>query len=534
MAPTVVRFTTAIIANVLLAATATTAKAQTQTLFRADDGTAYQVLRTIPPLGLGATHVTFTSIGGSASGVGSCLGPGSADGDLVSAVGGANPAEFQALHPYNQIVRTAILVPNDITTLTFDEREGGRVSLGISNADCIGAGAPLPCCTDAGTGTCQALDVCKNASDCMGQPDVQGTMDLDVASPGVPAACIANGATADCEIPITRNTFAFGLAATGSPPVCTTPADVTVNSMICDPAPTDGFTLDDGGAIVFIYDSSLACRGFTGVYGGFLTSDTFEAMDICPASETNRIVAAAAEIESSSSEGCPTTTPTEAGPSSTPTATPTQMVTSTPSSITTPTLTTINTATPTPSPALVCAKNPQAGCRAAGTSVLFIKQTTDATMNKLVWRWSKGAATDLSALGNPVTGTTIYHLCIYGSTGGTPGLALRALIPAASMCGGGLCWRPSGSKGFNYSDSAGQADGIIKVVLRTGTNGNAKVLLKGTGANLPAIVPANMTNLIAQDPTVTVQLVNSDGQCWESVYEAPATKATGISFRDKF
>jgi len=124
MAPTVVRFTTAIIANLLLAATAATAKAQTQTLFRADDGTAYQVLRTIPPLGSGSTHVTFTSIGGSATGAGSCLGPGSVDGDLVSAVGGANPADFEALHPYNQIVRTAILVPNDITTLTFDEQLG--------------------------------------------------------------------------------------------------------------------------------------------------------------------------------------------------------------------------------------------------------------------------------------------------------------------------------------------------------------------------------------------------------------------------
>jgi hypothetical protein len=494
MAPTGVRFTTAIIANVLLAATAATAKAQTQTLFRADDGTAYQVLRTIPPLGSGATHVTFTSIGGSASDAGSCLGPGSADGDLVSAVGGANPAEFQELHGYNQVVRTAILVPNDITTLSFDEHEGGHVSLGISNADCIGAGVPLPCCTGAGTGTCQALDVCKNASDCMGHPNVQ-TMDLDVASPGVPAACIANGVAADCDYPFTRSTFAFGVAATGSPPLCTTLADVTVNSMICNPAPTDGFTLDEGGAIVFIYDSSLACSGFAAAYGGFLTSDTFGAMDTCPASETNRIVAPAAE-DASSSVGCPTTTPT-------------------------------------PSAAGVCAESPQPGCRTAGTSALFINQTTDPTTNKLAWQWSKGAATDLFALGNPVTGTTIYRLCIYGSTGGAPALALRALIPAASMCGGGSCWRPSGTKGFDFSDSAGQADGIIRVVLRTGTNGTARVLLKGRGANLPAIVPANMTSLLAQNPIVTVQLVNSDGQCWESVYEARATKTTGTVFLGK-
>jgi hypothetical protein len=180
----------------------------------------------------------------------------------------------------------------------------------------------------------------------------------------------------------------------------------------------------------------------------------------------------------------------------------------------------------------MCAARPRSGCRAAGTSLLLING--NQSNGKLIWEWGKGAATDLFALGNPVTGSTNYGLCIYGSSGGVPGLALTALIPAAGMCGGEFCWKPSGTKGFSYRDAAGQASGITKVGIHTGTQGEAKVSLKGRGSNLPHIVPANANNLLSQDPLVTVQLVNTMGECWESVFAAPATKVDGTSFRDKF
>jgi hypothetical protein len=53
-----------------------------------------------------------------------------------------------------------------------------------------------------------------------------------VASGGVPAACIANGVAADCECPLIRNIFAFGVSASGSPPVCDTLSDLTVNTTV--------------------------------------------------------------------------------------------------------------------------------------------------------------------------------------------------------------------------------------------------------------------------------------------------------------
>jgi hypothetical protein len=36
------------------------------------------------------------------------------------------------------------------------------------------------------------------------------------------------------------------------------------------------------------------------------------------------------------------------------------------------------------------------------------------------------------------------------------------------------------------------------------------------------------------DITVTVQLVNTEGECWEAVFAAPAMRVTGRLFKDQF
>jgi hypothetical protein len=291
--------------------------AQTQTLFRADDGTAYQLLRAIAPLGVGADEVVITTLGGAATGVGACVGIGSMSGSATSAIGGVNPNSGQILHPFDQIVRTGILVPNSISTASFDPQFGGRITLGT------GAGA---------------LNVCKDPFDCTGEVNIQPTATLDMASGGVPAACIANGLAADCDSPIIRNAFAFGLTANNNPPLCDTPSNVTVNTTVCAATPSDGFALANGEAILFIYDESLAGSGFTTAYGGFLI-DTDGMGSVCTA---NQVVASSAENRSSLPSG-PTQTPTE-----TPTNTPTSTATNTATDTATVTATPTNTATNTP------------------------------------------------------------------------------------------------------------------------------------------------------------------------------------------
>ena len=105
------------------------------------------------------------------------------------------------------------------------------------------------------------MNVCKDAFDCTGELNVQGTVALSSATGGVPKACIANGVNAGCDLANLRNVFAFGLAETGNPPTCTNPANATVNTTVCAAEPTDGFELTPPQAIVIIYDRASPALG---------------------------------------------------------------------------------------------------------------------------------------------------------------------------------------------------------------------------------------------------------------------------------
>jgi len=288
--------------------------------FRAADGTTYQVL-VAANLGGGAELIRVTTLAGAIAGAGSCAATGDMSGDPTSAIGGVLPPLMQ-LHPYASIRRTAIVIPNDISEINFVSTFGGRVTLGTGGG---------------------ALNVCLNAFDCMGQSNVQALTTLDQNSGGVPAACIAEGRQAACDGSNLRDVFAFGLAASGTPPICTTPDNVTVNSTVCAPTPADGFSLLDGQAVVFIYNSSLSASGFAIAAGGFgITSDGINNA-ACPA---NSIVSATGDNDSQSAPPPPTPTPTN---TSTVTATNTNTPTNTPTATNTVTSTFTSTSTLTPS-----------------------------------------------------------------------------------------------------------------------------------------------------------------------------------------
>jgi hypothetical protein len=221
------------------------------------------------------------------------------------------------LHPYSAIRRTAILTPNDVSMLSFSNTFGGRVTIGSGGA---------------------ALNICGAAFDCMGQANIQPLVGLNTADAGVPAACIAEDRNAACDGANLRDVFAFGLAAAGDPPVCTNPDGVTVNSTVCATEPTDGFTLDEGQAIIFVYNSSLAQSGFAVAVGGFGISTDLVNNPNCP--NPNSIVSATGDNDSQPAPPPPTSTPT-----STPTNTATN--TATPTNTATATFTATNTATPT-------------------------------------------------------------------------------------------------------------------------------------------------------------------------------------------
>ncbi len=292
-------------------ASAPVAQAQfTQTIYRAADGTAYQVVRVVPPLGAGAEHQRVTSIIGSATGSGGCSVSGSVSGQVTAAVVGALPPR-QAVHTYDDIKRTAILLPNSVTALNFDANNGGRLTLG-----------------SGGT----AINVCRVPSDCPGGIS-SAVVPLSSNTGGVPSACIAQDISTACDSTNKRDLIAFGMPASGSPPVCGSPNVVTTSTLLCAPEPADGFSLEANQAIVFIYNGTLSGLGFSLGAGGFGV-DTNGSNS--PGCGPNSVVSAGVRLDGSAAPPLPTWTPT-----------PTETFTLTPTRTSTYTVTATNTRTPT-------------------------------------------------------------------------------------------------------------------------------------------------------------------------------------------
>ena len=172
-----------------------------------------------------------------------------------------------------------------------------------------------------------------------------------------------------------------------------------------------------------------------------------------------------------------------------------------------------------------CGSAPALGCRSPvqpGKASLLMKNKTPDTGDALQWKWTKGAPTAKADFGSPTT-TTGYQLCIYD---GSASLVSSTAIPADGICAGRPCWSENGS-GFKYADKDATPDGVTKITLKQGlAPGQAKIGLKGKGANL------NLPALPLSQP-VTVQLRNSNGVCWEAVYSAPASKDDSTQFKDK-
>jgi hypothetical protein len=89
----------------------------------------------------------------------------------------------------------------------------------------------------------------------------------------------------------------------------------------------------------------------------------------------------------------------------------------------------------------------------------------------------------------------------------------RSSVPAGGTCGSLDCWRTLGATGFKYINRDRTPDGVLKVLLKSGTAGRAKVLVKGKGVNLP--FPASFLPMATP---VHVQLQSESGTCWQTTH----------------
>ncbi len=176
-------------------------------------------------------------------------------------------------------------------------------------------------------------------------------------------------------------------------------------------------------------------------------------------------------------------------------------------------------------------EEPEPDCREpiqTGKASLKLRNRSDDSKDRLTWKWAKGAATAPEEFGDPVNGFTAYTLCIYDEDGGGARLVLRASAPAGGSCTGRPCWEPMGSEGYRYRDKNLSPNGISHIMLRAGGPGKASLRFKGKGASLgmPSL-------LLLQDSKVTVQLKNTQGECWSAAYSAPASRNQADQFKDR-
>ena len=132
------------------------------------------------------------------------------------------------------------------------------------------------------------------------------------------------------------------------------------------------------------------------------------------------------------------------------------------------------------------------------------------TRDQLGWRWVSTATVAVGDFGNPIA-TSRYALCIYDGNGV---LKLAAAAPPDDTCAGRPCWRRTRS-GLQYRDRALTPDGLLKISLKAGPAGRAKIAVRGKGANLRMPAPPFTT-------PVRVQLGRNDAStCWEARFGTP-------------
>jgi len=170
-----------------------------------------------------------------------------------------------------------------------------------------------------------------------------------------------------------------------------------------------------------------------------------------------------------------------------------------------------------------CSATPFPGCRKPTvplTAKLLLVDDPDPLHDAIRWTWSKGEATDVTAFGDPLASDS-YALCLYDESG-TPALVFDAPISAGGTCGTKPCWKgtgdPPGATGFKYKNKDRTPEGVLKLVLKAGLEGKAKVVVKGGGPRLgngafglpplPLALPARL------------QLQGPGGECWEAVYSS--------------
>jgi hypothetical protein len=159
-----------------------------------------------------------------------------------------------------------------------------------------------------------------------------------------------------------------------------------------------------------------------------------------------------------------------------------------------------------------CAPAPRQDCFEAAKALILAKEDKQGKELLKVSLLKIEGDIPTSTFGDLPTEEGQVSLCIYGDNGD---LVQEYVIDrGGEFCGRRPCWLPKSTKGFSFSDKAGESSGINKVNLFGGSGGKAKVTLRGKNNarkdlfNLPLV-----TAELEASTSPSVQLSFDTGAC---------------------
>ncbi|HYD49914.1 MAG TPA: hypothetical protein VEB21_16265 [Terriglobales bacterium] len=160
-------------------------------------------------------------------------------------------------------------------------------------------------------------------------------------------------------------------------------------------------------------------------------------------------------------------------------------------------------------------------CGAAPASCVYSSNFSRLHMEneRFLWKYRRGNFLASDA-GDPVNSTD-YAVCIYADGA----LVDEMAIPHGGQCRKRACWKKLQDRGFVYLNPEGTDRGINWVKIKLGDK-KAIMKIKGRGDKVQFPLP------ITPASAVTMQMVNSDGKCWEAIFPVPWVKSTSDKYID--
>ena len=174
-----------------------------------------------------------------------------------------------------------------------------------------------------------------------------------------------------------------------------------------------------------------------------------------------------------------------------------------------------------------CAIGPRLGClqaTAPGKGNIRIRDRATSSKDALIWTLTKGEATSLADLGDPTTADG-YTFCLFDQSGTASDLLFVADLSAGGTCGTPACWR-STATGYRYWDGSKPSPaGIRSALLKSGSAGRAKFIVKGKGDFLQErLLGLPVPPLPAP---LRAQLQAATGACWDTTFSATQQNGGG-------